>query len=333
MSEKPDARDPLGRDVQLDHRVVIPVLGIPVSFESNDPAVIAIAEEAFGAWRIVEQAPRLIADERVRFRIYVDDEGDEGPSTHAPLRHRIPDYERIILQSRGSVGLGDSARREAVLYTTRALVQDRQHFRYGALEALTLGVLTKLDRQPLHAACIAQHDAALLLAGPSGVGKSTLAYVAGRKGLRVLAEDYVNIQLDPRLRIWGTPGWIHLPLDARERFPELAGRHTTLRANGKEKIAISLAEMESPVGIPVAQRAGICVLVPSEEASLETLDAAALEEAMTGQLDPGFDEFVDTIGRAIRLLAGHGGWRLHTGRDPRLALEKLTPAFDLLTAD
>ena len=47
---------------------------------------------------------------------------------------------------------------------------------------MTLLLVARQDRQPVHAAMVAGGSAALLLAGPTGVGKSTLAYAAHRAG-------------------------------------------------------------------------------------------------------------------------------------------------------
>jgi hypothetical protein len=272
----------------------------------------------------------LIEEAGVRYRAQVEP-GDEGEDEHAPILYRQPDAARVVLRTPGSVGIADAGLRDIILYTTTTLVADRQHFRYGVLEALTLAVLTRLDRQPLHAACITRGDVALLLTGRSGAGKSTLAFAAASAGFRVLSEDYVNIQMEPRLRVWGMPGYLHLPMEAARHFPALSTARPTLMANGKHKIAISLLDLGALPPLPVAQRAGICVLQAGEAGpELETLDAEALEHAMTDRLDPGFDVFAETIRDAIRLLAGHGGWKLRLGDDPAAAMPLIEEMFDVL---
>jgi hypothetical protein len=324
------SKGPFRPELPLRHSVTLPVLGVPVTFESNDAAIIAIANDAFGAWRVLEQAPRLIEESGVRYRVQVES-GDEGVVEHAEIDYHQPDDGRVVLRTAGTVGVADAGLRDIVLYTTTALVADRQHFRYGVLEALTLAVLTRLDRQPLHAACITRGETALLLTGRSGAGKSTLAFAAARSGFRVLSEDYVNVQMEPRLRVWGMPGYLHLPVEAARHFPELTTARPTLMANGKQKIAISLLDFGALPQLPVAQRAGICVLEPgADRPALETLDADTLEHAMTDRLDAGFDVFADTIGPAIRLLAGHGGWKLQLGDDPAAALPFIEEMFEIL---
>lgn len=326
--------DELGHNDPLVRNTTIPVLGIPVTFESNDTNVIDVAEAAFGIWHRIEHTPRLISEMRVRFRIHVEQAGAAGePGGHAQIVYRVPDRTRVFLRTTASMGVADASRREAILYTTAALVADRQHFRYGVLEALTLAVLTRLDRQPLHAACITRGDTALLLAGPSGSGKSTLAFTAARAGYGVLTDDHVNIQLRPRLRVWGMPGHLHLPTDAARHFPELEYSVPTLLANGKEKIVINITDLGAAPDMPVALRAGVCVLAPpgGDEPVLETLEPDALQAALIADLDPGFDLFTETIGECIRMLVSQGGWKLHPGSDPERSLEHIESMFEVLS--
>jgi len=331
----PDADAGTGRKApgpRLDQHAHIPVLGIRIAFESNDAAVIGVADEAFGAWRVLDNAPRLLSDVRMRFRILVE-EGEAGTSgEHVRITYWQPDQMRVILRAGGTVGVADAARRESVLYTSRAAIADRQHFRYGILEALTLAVLTRLDRAPLHAACIARGETALLLAGGSGSGKSTLAYAAARAGYKVLSEDYVNVQLEPRLRVWGMPGFLHLPPESAALFPELENTVPALLANGKLKLAVPLSQLGAVPALPVAQRAGICVLERTDgAASLETLEARLLQEALLHRLDPGFDIFAEKISEAVRMLAGQGGWKLRVGKDPQQALDQIESVFGVLS--
>ena len=154
--------DQLGEGVPGEHSTVLPVLGIRVRFESDAAEIIAAVEDAFGIWRVVDGLPRFLSAERVlvRFMVHL---GGEGTSSHPPFTYYMPDRERVIVSTPGSIGISDSARREVVAYVTPALVSERDHFRYGLLEALTLALLTRLDRQPLHAAA--------LVRGGTGLGE------------------------------------------------------------------------------------------------------------------------------------------------------------------
>jgi hypothetical protein len=323
---------------RLDHEdvlrygAVIPVLGIRATFESNHDRVLEIVDQAFHAWPTIEHSPRLISDTTVRVRVHVETADESTDGDHATIRVRTPDLPRTLIATHRSLGIADAARREALLYTTTGLIEDTHHFRHNVLEALTLAVLTRLDRMPLGAACITRGDTALLLAGSTGSGRSTLAYAAARAGYGVLSEDRVAVQLDPRLRLWGTPGWLYLPLDAADHFEELADREPDLLVNGTPRIAIRSDSLDALPAVPVAQRAAVCVLAPAKEDTppLETLDGTALQEAMIAGLDPSADLFADTIGDSIAVLAGHGGWRLRTGPDPLAALDHIDAMFEVL---
>lgn len=307
--------------------VTMPVLGIPTRFESNAPEVIRIAEEAFAAWRMLEDDPAWITAYPARVRILVR-EGNEGPDDHAPMDWATRGRGWQVATP-GSRGFADPDRRESLAHVTTALVRDRDHFRYGVLEALTLALLTRFDREPLHAAGLVRGDTALLLAGRSGVGKSTLSYAAIRAGLKVLAEDIVFLQRDPVLRVWGMPGYLHPDPEARGYYPELGGTTTTLRANGKTKLALDVRTLGGMAPRPVVDRAGICLLERGEGGPrLAPLSPEEVATALSSDLEEGFDAFEDSIGSRIRLLAQRGGWRLTLGGAPDDALPLLHRMFD-----
>ncbi len=251
------SHDGLYRDVPLGWVVEVPVMGVPVRFETNSESVRDAVEESFGCWHSLHTRPDLLANGSLRVRLIVHP-GDEGETEIAQLRYRMPDNDRFIVLSPGSVAMADVGRREGFAYVTPALVADRAHFCYGVLEALTLVLVTAIDRHPLHAAGLVRGNSALLLHGPSGTGKSTVSYAAARAGLEVLSEDVTYLQLEPVFRVWGVPGRIHLPEDVRERFPELRAIEARVLANGKRKTAVDLPLQRRP--LPVEGTTGVCLL-------------------------------------------------------------------------
>jgi len=125
------------------------------------------------------------------------------------------------------------------------------------------------------------------------------------------------VQMRPALRLWGLPGFLHLPLAAAHHFPELRDSAPTLLANGKTKIAVALERIGALPRQPFATRAGICILERGDgPASLEPLAPAAIVRALTTRLEPGFDVYADTIGECIAALATRGGWLLRTSPRP-----------------
>jgi hypothetical protein len=321
-------RDPLYRDVPLRHRTTIPVLGFPVHFASNARAVIETAEDAFGGWRVLDQAPALVEETGMDVTIVVQP-GDEGEGEHAEIYHRVVGRHRVFFGSRGSIAYADPERKEAIGFVTARLAADRQHFRYMILEAMTLALLTFHDRQPLHAAALVRGDTAVVLAGPSGVGKSTLVYAAARTGIHVLAEDTIHLQASPRLRVWGLPGFVHLPPDSTRRFAELRRTAASLRANGKEKIAVDLRELGALPDLPVVERAAVCILSRGEAGpGLRPLDSEAAGRALTQNPELGFDLFTDTIQGPLTMLLSGGAWGLELTDDPDEALHAVQRLFE-----
>ena len=267
-------------------------------------------------WRAVADRPELCSDVSVRVRLFVQ-EGDEGPYDHAPLQYRWPDPDRMLVSTPGSFGVAEVNRHEAYVFVTTSLVADKAHFQYGILEALALVLVTGADRHPVHASTVSREGIAVLLVGASSSGKSTLAYAASRDGLRVLGEDVAYVQLLPDLRVWAMPGRFLLPPDVAAHFPELRGKPATLQARGKRKIAVASQLDGSPV-VPVAERAGVCLLSPgADQVSLERVSPAVIEDALTTDLEEGFDRDLQTGVAAAARLARHGGWRLHLSRNPR----------------
>lgn len=327
MLESTDAARPdtLYRDVRLDYRVQLPVLGIPVEYRTNAPEIIEAVNDAFGVWRALEprgeQSASLV---QVRLVLHA---GSEGSAEHPTVSHRLPDPERLLVQTLGSIGCADGSRRDAVAYVTPQLVADRAHFRYSVVELLTLFLVTQQDRLPLHAAGLVRGDAVLLLAGPTGVGKSTLGYAAVRAGHRLFSEDVVYVQREPTLRIWGLGIHVHLPVEAARWFPELERETPSLLMNGKRKLAVAVEEAGTPL---VVERAALCLLARGPgpvRFGRERSDELA--RAVAEWLEPGFDRFAEPLERAMRRLTAQGGWRLTLSDDPADALPYLE---EMLTA-
>jgi hypothetical protein len=334
MTEPSDvqrSRDTISFDVPLPHLTELPVLGVPVRFESNSADALALVEAAFGSWRGLGTSPELIGAPGARFRLIVQ-EGSEGAAAHAPVRLRIPDPDHVVLHTPGSLGIVDGVRREATAYVTTALLADRAHARLELIEGMTLTLVSARNRYPVHAAAIARGPAAILLAGPPGAGKSTLAYQAYRRGLRVLTDDAAYVQVEPLLRLWGIPGRVSLLSSARAHFPELARLAPTPLGDGSEKVAVSLPnEWPGPAGAaPVAIRAGVCLLERAGgRARLTPAAAPEVRAFLKDGLGISRLRFGDALDRALERLVPAGGWRLALSSDPAEA----APLLEEVLAD
>jgi hypothetical protein len=194
------------REAQLAYEELLPVLGIPVRFESNDREVMELVEESFGSWRGCDDVDVAARAPALRVRVVVHEEREPGLAKRGqpPVRRSWFGATRLMIKSPRSSALTDPTRREAVAYVTTELVAMRDLFRHEMLEVMTLSLLAHFDRHLVHAAAIAHEGRALLLVGPAGVRVNAIA-LAQRTAFDVLSDDRAWIQRQPALRIWGWP--------------------------------------------------------------------------------------------------------------------------------
>jgi hypothetical protein len=319
MTDPAPSSDPLLRHVPLPHTADVPVLGVPVRFRSNSGAVLAAVHGSFGRWTRPERNAESREHPSLEVRIVLHP-GTEPQTRRTPVAVRMPDADRLLWHTPGSVGMVDLGRGTAVAYVTQALVDDVEHFGYTVLEGMTLTLVATRDRLPVHASLIERNGRAVVLTGPSGRGKSTLAYAALRRGWRVLADDGVYVQTSPSLAVWGRPAPLLLPGDARDRYRELAGREPTRQAGGKLKIPVDTGLATQPE--PLRQVA-VCVLARGGAPSLAPLKADELLAALTRELEPGLELYGDAPLEVARRLSAGGGWRLTLSDDPNEAIDLL----------
>ncbi len=306
-------RDAYYADIALRFVRELPVLGINVRFETNSRAVLMVIDDAFGVWS------GLAADgsqPSARVRFLVQDTVEQAVG-HAPLWYRRPKPDRVLVSAPGSFGVAELDRREAYAYVSTGLVADREHFRYGFVEALTLALLTGANRHPVHAATVTSNGVALMLVGTTGSGKSTVAYAASREGVGVIGEDVAYVQLDPSLAVWAMPGPIRLLPETARAFPEIAEQPPTLLANGKTKVVVHPAKAST---LRIAT-VGVCLLARDRKtAALERVSSDHIVQVLTTDLDDGFDWYASTGRSVVQRLAERGGWCLHLSADPTEAV-------------
>jgi hypothetical protein len=309
-----DADEVMRDPTETAWEVRLPVLGIPVRFASNAAGVIALVEEAYGHWRGASSEAEMEDDDPVRIRIIL---GEAREPDAAAVRAWLLAPDRLAVSTGASVGVADEGLRAAVARVTPALLARRDEFRADLLDALTLFVLTSLDRTPLHAAAIVRGDVGLVLTGPSGSGKSTLAYAALRAGLGVLSDEAVYVQSTPHPRVWGAPSWLYLTDEACVFFPEIEAAPRRRRAGGRWKRAVPLP-LDPGAGW-FREQVGLCLIErDAGPARFEPADPHDLAVALAREADPGFDRYGDRLAACVRALARIGGaWRVRVGTDPR----------------
>ena len=294
--------------MRIDHPVIqLIVMGRPVLVASAEPALLAAVAAAYADWRLTEPGD----GPQIRLTLEAGDAADAGPVEI--------EVEGLRLQlSGGAEGWADARALIACCKVSRDLMAQPGRLAGEVIDTLLLFLLTRSGRVPLHAAGVMCGATALLLAGPSGSGKSTLSLAANRRGLRILSDDTVYIQMLPRLRIWGLPRPAHVfPADA----PGFIGE-TRLRA-GKLKAVVPVRAWAGP---PVAEQAAVVLLERGERIGLEPVDPQVAAAALS-RLEPGFDLLARESAEAIAAVTAAGAWRLTLTRDPAAAVEALVERF------
>jgi hypothetical protein len=301
--------------ITLRRAVTLPVLGIATRFETDAPRIVEIVEEAFGVWRALAPDDEVTgAGDPVRIRIVVTDGADGGEDPDAPIHHSMSDDLRFVARAQHRIAASDPARRRAVVRVSAALVEDPMRFRTDVLEAAVLALLSCYDRHPVHAAAVAHRGHALLLAGPSGTGKSTLAYACHAEGLDLLGDDHVRVQLAPSLHIWGWPARVRLFAETAAR---LGAPHAPAHALDPKGKAVVDARAGITASRLVARGATVCLLSrDGGPLALEPITPADAARALEAQLAPGFDRFPARWPAVVRALTARGGWRLNLAPDP-----------------
>jgi hypothetical protein len=114
------------------------------------------------------------------------------------------------------------------------MAADRAYWKTNILPTLFGIVSEAIGVTALHCACVAQNGEALLLAGESSSGKSTLSLALAQQGFAFLSDDWTYFsRLDGRLLAWGLTSPLKLMPDAVEHFPDLMSRDPTISSNGE----------------------------------------------------------------------------------------------------
>jgi hypothetical protein len=285
------------------HRRRLNLFDLPVVFLAEDAVLLATACAPYAHW----PAGTPLSEPAIEIRL----ELGAAPDAEADIR---VEGRRLAITGAGIRGEADADMRRARCTAPRRLLGDPAAMAAEVTDTLLLFLLARCGRTPVHAAGVLLGDTTLLLAGPSGSGKSTLALAAMRRGLPILSDDTLYIQLRPSLRIWGVPRPLHV-------FPEDAPRFTSGRRlrGGKLKAIVPLA---AGAAGGFADKARLILLERGERLALERLDAEAARAGLS-RLDPGFDLLPEESAQAARALAAGGGWRLTLARDPDAAVDFL----------
>jgi len=306
----------------LEHSVQIAVAGVPVCVSSDsDEICVSAAQRHVGV--PIENGNACHVDVRVV---------KKRSAATQRVSWTYPDKNHVVVESPWLSASLDLAAASARIECEAAHVAAPEAQRI-IFEGVMYSLIRRKDRHPVHAAVIQRGDLALLLAGGSGVGKSTLTYVAHRAGLTVLADDSARIQLHPSLRIWGdgSPARIHLLEHARDSFAELKElRGDWVSPTGTLKLTVPLRANTKPWQ-PYARRARVCLLDRGNGAvQLKRVVPREIRDAIMNASEAHSDREPEQRARVADALSAAGGWRLTLSSHPGDALPRVHEMLDAM---
>lgn len=325
--------DPFGERRALPYRRSLRLLGVRFELESDNAALLRIADAAFAglpahalgprdATPTIRLALRASAGQRRRRAPFAADTVPQSSSPPAPLSLSLSSGAGLITATLGDGGRALLAPqlRAGLVAVDRALLRHAYHVRYELLEfaAYTLAARVR-GLVPLHAACVASRGRAALILGDSGAGKSTLAACCLLDGLELLAEDSVLVE-PAALRATGLASFLHLHADslpllggAAKRLARTRARAITRRSGitkleldlrrGAFKLARRPQRIVALIFVTPTPAAQAALLVPIKHAAARARLAAAQPYA-AGQA--GWPAF-------LRRIAGVPAYELHRG--------------------
>jgi hypothetical protein len=319
--------------IRLTHRFPIPtptlerrygLMAETLRFVTNEPALLAAADASFG-----------------RFAVPVDDReplvvslfSEPGPpGTHPDA----PTMGEVVVRTHGDLYLMAAGARDVAVaeidtgvgvgFVSAATARDGPAVRYTFIEGMALSMLARgRGYLVLHAAGVVVGDVGIVIGGPAGAGKSTLAMACARRGFGVFAEDAVFVRVRPTgLELWGMPWVQRLMPDARTLFPELAGVPLRRQPNGESKIEVDLDRVHPGRAVPCAAAGPILQLARGSGGPTRTepVDAGAIDDELEVHW-PWHGGWSAEHERGARLLAGGGVHRLHMNGTPDEAVDAI----------
>lgn len=287
------------------------LFGIGISFQSNHPEALGCALLEFPQ----DSGPVSSGEAAVRIVLVADEKNVPAADSSRINGRHLEIVERgITVRADGERGCG------TCIFHPEAVAGEAFA---NAIHTVALFLVAQRGRIPLHAAAIIVHDRALVLAGRSGAGKSALALAADRAGLPILSEDTVFLQLQPSLRIWGRPMFVHL---SGKDVPAGDGGGIRIRS-GRVKRAIPIVHR-----CPRAEQAQLVLLTKGDRVVFQRLDPEDAVRALCRDPEPGYEFYGARLEEAVRGVAAGGCWRLTLSANADDAIGALVRAFSHVAA-
>jgi hypothetical protein len=298
-----EINDPLLTRTAVTHRRTFFPYGFQVHLQSNSGSVMNAAEISWSTYRHRYASPALDV------RCFVSD--TDSPACAEPPKFRSQGHLLSIVADNENFAALDLERGFSFGWVSKRTADSTEYFRQCFLDVMIYPLLEIRNWVTLHAACVLFDGKALLLAGGSGAGKSSLAYACTRSGWTYVSDDAsAFLRSQGRPEIIGHPHRFRFREPVGNLFPEFGGRTSTLRAYGKPTIEVNTATL---TGITTAEAAPIDAIiflnrpghVPGEPPNLIRLSSEAawtrlLPSIWAVQL-PALNERIEALRRLLAL--------------------------------
>jgi len=253
------------------------------------------------------------------------------PERHARESRSVPSYRALshffhIGCGEASFAVADLATGCAVGFVSPELVSDISFFRYAFLECLFYVLAVHRSHTPVHCAAVALNGRGALICGPSGAGKTTLAYACAKAGMQIVSDDVVHLELDPvnqRVTLWGNPWTLRLLPDVIQMFPELTGTEVKRRGGHEACLEVDVPHL-FPGSALISCQPTALIFVERDHSAEQKMDPIENELALKrlGQdiiLDDAW--VIARHQKALRKLAAIGAYELRYSGAPTVAVE------------
>lgn len=200
-------------------------MGHAVEIATGSAEVVSTAAHLWNEFPPLSEAPPI--------RIRVEISRQKAPSS-SPVKTQCHGNLLTVTQRPGNFAVADLQSGEGLIYLAPDVARNRPWFAYHFLEPVTYMLLGAQHFTMIHAACVARNGSAALFCGPSGAGKTCLAYACARNGWSFVSGDAAHLRRDSvEPLVIGRPSSLRLRSSASELFPELRGHPAIERPNGK----------------------------------------------------------------------------------------------------
>jgi hypothetical protein len=277
---------------------------------------------ATARWR---SAPATNCASCFEMQILVDEALDNLPEQAGHFRGRRH-FVFALLPPRSFVAY-DLLRRRAHATLSLAAAGSRA-FWDTLLLPITIGVLgTTIGIVPLHSACLEHNGAGVLVAGPPGAGKSTLATALGKLGFALISDDWIYVSdQQSALVAYSLSSPVKLLPDAVRFFEELQNLSPRTTLNGEfayefdpqSSMQIATKNISHPRTILFLERTSTpgCYMVPCRADYVRDFFRENAEK-LPDEI-PEAKAFREKI---IEKLASCRSWILRTGENPARTAE------------